>query len=72
MDQERLIICNTSPLINLAEIELLDVLDALPGQVCIPPSVRDEVMAKSGLFPKAASAADSGRFRILPPTDGLL
>jgi len=72
MDQERLIICNTSPLINLAEIELLDILDALPGQVCIPPSVRDEVMAKSGLFPKAASVADSGRFRILPPIDGLL
>jgi|TARA_B110000037_G_scaffold222725_1_gene299148 predicted nucleic acid-binding protein len=65
MDQERLIICNTSPLINLAELDLLDVIEALPGQVCIPPGVRDEAMAKSGLFAKAASAADSGRFRIL-------
>jgi predicted nucleic acid-binding protein len=72
MDQERLIICNTSPLINLAEIDLLDVLESLPGQVCIPPGVRDEVMAKAGLFAKAASVADSGRFRILPPTDDLL
>lgn len=58
MDQERLIICNTSPLINLAEIDLLDILEALPGRVCIPSGVRDEVMAKSGLFSKAASVAD--------------
>ena len=72
MDQKRLIICNTSPLINLAEIDLLDILEALPGQVCFPPGVRDEVMAKSGLFAKAASAADSGRFRLLSPTDDLL
>ena len=72
MDQERLIICNTSPLINLAELDLLGIIEALPGQVCIPPGVRDEAMAKSGLFAKAASAADSGRFRILPPADGLL
>jgi len=72
MDQKRLIICNTSLLINLAEIDLLDILEALPGQVCIPPGVRDEVTAKAGLFAKAASAADSGRFRLLPPTDNLL
>jgi predicted nucleic acid-binding protein len=72
MDQERLIICNTSPSINLAEIDLLEVLEALPGQVCIPPGVRDEAMAKSGLFAKPASVADSGRFRVLPPTNDLL
>jgi hypothetical protein len=35
MDQERLIICNTSPLINLAELDLLGVIEALPGQVCM-------------------------------------
>jgi hypothetical protein len=63
MDQKRLIIRNTSPLINLAEIDLLDILEALPGQVCIPPGVRDEVMAKAGLFGKGASAADSGCYR---------
>jgi hypothetical protein len=72
MDQERLIICNTSPLINLAEIGLLDVLEALPGEVCIPRGVRDEVMSKSGLFAKSALAAGSGRFRVLPLAGGLL
>ena len=72
MDQKRLIICNTSPLINLAEIDLLEVLEALPGQVCIPPGVRDEVMAKAGLLAKAAATAESGRFKLLSPTDDLL
>ncbi len=72
MDQERLIICNTLPLINLAEIVLLEVLETLPGVVCIPPSVRDEVMAKAGLFAKAAGVVESGRFRVVPPTDSLL
>lgn len=57
MDRERLIICNTSPLINLAEIDLLNILDALPGQACMPPGLRDEVMAKSGLFARAALAS---------------
>jgi len=32
MDQERLIICNTSPLINLVEIGLSDVLKILQGR----------------------------------------
>ncbi len=72
MDQERLIICNTSPLINLAEIDLLEVLETLPGVVCIPPGVRDEVVAKSGLFAKAAGLVESGRIQVFPPTDILL
>ena len=60
MASERLIICNTSPLINLAEICPLDLLGNLAGTVCIAPAVRSELLAKSALFPKAALAADSG------------
>lgn len=72
MAQERLIICNTSPLINLAEISRLDLLLELPGTVCIPPAVTAELRAKSGLFPKAALAGDSGQFRKIGPEDALL
>jgi predicted nucleic acid-binding protein len=72
MAQERLIICNTSPLINLAEIGRLDLLEKVLSGICIPPAVRDELKAKSSLFPRAAAAADSGQFRILSPADALL
>ena len=69
---ERLIICNTSPVINLAEIDLLELLADLPGTVCMAPAVRDELLTKSALFPKAAVAAGSGRFHLLAPEDGSL
>jgi predicted nucleic acid-binding protein len=72
MAQERLIICNTSPLINLAEIDHLELLLGLPGAVCITPAVVVELQAKSRLFPKAALAANSERLRLLGPEDGLL
>ena len=72
MAQERLIICNTSPLINLAEIGYLELLLELPGIICIAPAVAAELRAKSGLFSKAASAVDSGKFRLLGPEDMLL
>jgi len=45
MARQRLIVCNTSPLINLAEIGRLDLLEMLPGEACIPPAVRDELRA---------------------------
>lgn len=72
MALERLIICNTSPLINLAETGLLDLLGELPGRVCIPPAVRDELRAKAGLFPNAAHAVESGRFPLQAPAAPLL
>ena len=72
MAQERLIICNTSPLINLAEIGYLELLLELPGIICIAPAVAAELRAKSGLFSKAAQALDSGKFRLLGPEDMLL
>lgn len=72
MASERLIVCNTSPVINLAETGLLDLLDRLPGIPCIPPGVHAELMAKSGLFPAAALAATSPRFRLMTPGNELL
>jgi predicted nucleic acid-binding protein len=72
MAEGRLIICNTSPLINLAEINRLDLLENLSGKVCLPPAVREELRAKSGLFPNAATAAEAGNFATVAPTDALL
>ncbi len=72
MAEERLIICNTSPIINLAETGLMDLFGVLRGIVCIPPAVRDELRAKSNLFPKAAAVAGSGEFPIMAPSQQLL
>lgn len=49
-----LIISNTTPLINFAEIGRMDVLQGLFGALVIPPAVRDELEAKPVLFPQAA------------------
>ena len=57
MAEERLIVSNTTPIINLAEIGRLDVLQGLFGKVVVPPAVVDELLAKRALFPKAADAA---------------
>jgi len=72
MAEQRLIICNTSPIINLAETGHLELFSLFQGVVCIPQAVRDELRAKSGLFPLAAKAADSGQFPLLAPTNALL
>jgi len=72
MDRERLTVCNTTPLINLAEIGRLDLLDKLFGKVVIVPAVREELLAKEGLFVAAAEAARSDRFEVRNPSDRLL
>lgn len=72
MAEQRLIICNTSPIINLAETGQLELFSLLQGVVSIPPAVRDELLAKSGLFPLAAKAVESGQFPVLAPTNTLL
>ncbi|MDB6139906.1 MAG: putative nucleic acid-binding protein contains domain [Verrucomicrobiaceae bacterium] len=67
-----LVISNTTPLINFAEIGCLDLLGELFGTVVIPPAVEIEVMAKSGLFAAAAEAIHDGLMPVLPPKDVLL
>jgi predicted nucleic acid-binding protein len=59
-------------LIYLAEIGRLDLLEVLPGKVCLTPAVCDELRAKSGLFPNAALTVETGRFATLSPADDLL
>jgi len=72
MARERLTVCNTTPLINLAEIGRLDLLDKLFGQVVITPVVREELLAKESLFAAAAEAVRSDRFEVMNPGDRLL
>lgn len=70
MAEGRLIVSNTTPIINLAEIGLLDVLEGLFGKVVVPPAVVDELIAKRELFPKAGDAARC--FEVVHPQDRLL
>ena len=70
--ESTLIISNTTPLINFAEIGRMDVLAALFGVVTIPPAVRDELTAKADIFPAAGQVPLHGGINIMPPADRLL
>lgn len=70
MAQGRLIISNTTPIINFAEIGRLGLLGELFGNVVVPRAVVDELLAKRGLFPLAATAATS--LDVFSPQDRLL
>ncbi|MCP5544216.1 MAG: DUF3368 domain-containing protein [Akkermansiaceae bacterium] len=70
MAEGKLIISNTTPVINFAEIGRIDVLEGLFGNVVVPPGVVDELCAKRDLFPAAGDAAD--RLNVRRPEDRLL
>lgn len=70
--ERRLIISNTTPLINFAEIGRVDVLRALFGPLIIPPAVVDELSRKAGLFPQAAQVPSSSDVTVREPVDHLL
>jgi predicted nucleic acid-binding protein len=70
MAEGRLIVSNTTPIINLAEIGRLDVLQGLFGKVVVPPAVVNELLAKRALFPNAADAATC--FEVVHPEARLL
>ncbi len=67
-----LIISNTTPLINFAEIGRIDLLEGLFGSLVIPPAVVGELADKSALFPRAAQVPSLGCISMLPPSDQLL
>lgn len=67
-----LIISNTTPLINFAEIGRMDVLEALFGSVTITPAVVDELRVKSALFPLTARVPALPAICIQAPADRLL
>jgi predicted nucleic acid-binding protein len=52
-----MIISNTTPLINFAEIGRMDVLEMMFGTIIIPPQVVGELSAKSKLFSRAAQVS---------------
>ncbi|MCX6850905.1 MAG: DUF3368 domain-containing protein [Verrucomicrobia bacterium] len=70
--ESALIISNTTPLINFAEIGRMDVLEALFGAITIPPAVADELRAKAGLFPAAALVPAQAGISLKAPEDRLL
>jgi uncharacterized protein len=70
--EDPLIISNTTPLINFAEIGRMDLLGSLYGVVTITPSVVDELGAKSSLFPLAARVPSMNGIAVVDPADRLL
>ena len=58
----KLVICNTTPIINFAEIGRLEVLERLFGRIVLPRAVVQELTAKQRLFPKAALAPQAACF----------
>jgi uncharacterized protein len=67
-----MIISNTTPLINFAEIGRMDLLADLFGKIVIPPAVEAELVAKAALFPQAAAVPLSVMISPLTPADKLL
>ena len=65
MASQRVVIVNTSPLINFAQIDRLDLLSDLFGEITVPPAVIAELREKREIFPKAA--ADSPTLRVIAP-----
>lgn len=72
MAGNRLIISNTTPLINFAEIGCYDLLEGELGPISVPPAVMAELDAKSGKFPRAAALAGTGKLTVLPAGNSLL
>jgi predicted nucleic acid-binding protein len=70
--EKPLIISNTTPIINFAEIDCLDVLISLYGAITITPAVAAELVAKSHRFPKAAKVAQQHVLEIVSPANKLL
>ena len=67
-----MIISNTTPIINFAEIGRMDLLAALFGNLVIPPAVKAELVAKAGLFPYAAAVSEWPMISPMDPANKLL
>lgn len=60
---KRTVVVNTTPIIALALLDRLDILEALYGEVWIPQAVRDEIIAGADR-PGAAELARSPCIRV--------
>jgi len=54
-----IVVSNTSPLMNLAVVGRLDVLQKLYGRILVPHSVRDEIVVKGKDKPGSTEVATS-------------
>ena len=68
----QLIISNTTPLINFAEVGRMDVLEGLFETITIPPAVVKELDDKEALFPKAREVPLLSSVVTKAPEDQLL
>ena len=67
-----LIVSNTTPLINFASIDRLDILIALFGELTIPHQVVTELGEKLKRFPKVAQVSTSSSIVSVPIQNSLL
>ena len=61
------VVSNTGPLIALAKIDQLGLLERLFGQVHIPPAVERELFAKAGVESSRLSAVLGTFIRVTNP-----
>ena len=54
-----IVLANTTPLINFAEIDRLELLEAMFGELLVPVAVVTELQSKGSLFRKAAVAGQA-------------
>ena len=77
LDRPRLVVVDTTPIIALALIDKLDLLQQLYGQVVIPPAVQVEVLAggprgvgspelREAAWLQTVSLEDPGRADLIP------
>ena len=59
MEESHLVVSNTTPLINFAEVERLDLLEDLFESVIIPTQVETELREKGATFARAAGVPDA-------------
>lgn len=61
------VVSNSSPLISLARVRRLDLLQALFGMLSIPKAVHEEIVVAGRGLPGAAEVSAAGWIRIMEP-----
>ena len=69
---QRIVVANTTPLINFAEIHRMDLLRELFGEITVPTAVMVELQAKAELFGLAATACQLPFVRVRTPANRTL
>jgi len=62
-------ICNSSPLISLARIRRLDLVESLAAEVVVPATVMREIAAGHSRDTAVAAVESSSRLRIVPDVE---